>query len=173
MMERFDMSDAKHVSTQMALGSMTERIDDNGSAASLLYHNLICSLLCASMSTMLDITMAVSYLSRHKARASMVHLEKAKRVLRYLKGTLDHKHVYSVGQVSVALDGYADADHASDSDGRSSRTVFVFMLNGAAISWKSQCQQTVALSTAEEEYMALTSASHEALFPRQILEHMG
>jgi hypothetical protein len=47
------------------------------------------------------------------------------------------------------------------------------MLSGAAINWKSQRQQTVALSTSEAEYMALRTATHEALFLRQLLEQMG
>jgi hypothetical protein len=64
----------------------------------------------------------------------MVHWEHAKRVLRHLKGTSDHKLVYGGGRVSVALEGYADADYAHDSDGRRCRPSFVFMLNGVAIS---------------------------------------
>jgi hypothetical protein len=43
------------------------------------------------------------------------------------------------------------------------------MLNGAAVSWKNQRQQSVALSTAEAEYMALTAATHEAMFFKQLL----
>jgi hypothetical protein len=43
------------------------------------------------------------------------------------------------------------------------------MLNGAAVSWKSQRQQTVALSTAEAEYMALNVATLEAMFWKQLL----
>jgi hypothetical protein len=43
------------------------------------------------------------------------------------------------------------------------------MPNGAAVSWKSQRQQTVALSTAEAEYMALTAATQEAMILKQML----
>jgi hypothetical protein len=43
------------------------------------------------------------------------------------------------------------------------------MLNGAAVSWKSQRQQTVALSTTEAEYMAMTPATEEAMFLKQLL----
>ncbi len=59
---------------------------------------------------------------------------------------------------STTLFWYSDADHASDGDGRRSRTGYVFMLNGGAVSWRSQKQQSVALSTAEAEYMALAAA---------------
>ena len=46
-------------------------------------------------------------------------------------------------------------------------------MNGGAVSWKSQHQPTVALSTAEAEYMALTAAIQEAIFLRQLLDSMG
>jgi hypothetical protein len=134
---------------------------------------LIGSLLYASVSTTPDITMAISYLSRHMAKASVVHMEQAKRVLRYAKGISDRKLVYGGGRVSVAVEGYADAYYACDSDGRRSRIGFLFMLNGSAISWKSQRQRMVVLSTPEAEYMALTTVAEEALFLRQLLEHMG
>jgi hypothetical protein len=46
-------------------------------------------------------------------------------------------------------------------------------MNGGAVSWKSQHQPTVALSTAEAEYIALTAAIQEAIFLRQLLDSMG
>jgi hypothetical protein len=46
-------------------------------------------------------------------------------------------------------------------------------VNGGAVSWKSQHQPTVALSTAEAEVMALTAAIQEAIFLRQLLDMMG
>jgi hypothetical protein len=173
MLERFNMLDAKPVSTPMALGSMAESTNDSGSTTSVPYQSLIGSVLYASVSIKRDITMAISYMSRQMTKTSMVHWEHANRVPRYMKGTSDRKLVYGGGRVSVALEGYAGADYACDSDGRRSRIGFVFMLNGAAISWNSQSQQTVALSTSETEYMALTTAAHEALFLRQLLEQMG
>jgi hypothetical protein len=65
--------------------------------------SLIGSLLYASVSTRPYITMAVNHHSRHMAKASVVHWKQAKRVLRYLKVTLDRKLVYGGGRVSVAL----------------------------------------------------------------------
>jgi hypothetical protein len=73
------------------------------------------------------------------------------------------------GAPSSKLVGWSDSDYASDIGERRSRTGYVFMLNGAAVSWKSQRQQTVALSTAEAEYMALTAATQEAMFLKQLL----
>ena len=68
---------------------------------------------------------------------------------------------------------YCDSDWVSDTATRRSRTGYVFMMNGAAVRWKSQHQPTVALSTAEAEYMALTATIQEAIFLRQLLDSMG
>jgi len=57
------------------------------------------------------------------------------------------------------LQGYSDADWAGDHETRRSTTGFTFIFGGAAVSWGSKLQKTVALSTMEAEYMALCEAS--------------
>ena len=74
---------------------------------------------------------------------------------------------------SVGLQGYCDADYASDVDTRRSTTGYVFILNGGAITWASRLQQTVAASTTEAEYMAAAFAIKEALWLRKILSDLG
>jgi hypothetical protein len=59
------------------------------------------------------------------------------------------------------LQGYSDANWAGDMDTRRSTTGYIVMLNNGAIAWKSRRQPTVALSTMESEYMALTDATKE------------
>ena len=86
-------------------------------------------------------------------------------MLGYLKGTSYCMIRYGCGKDNNAvLHGYSDADFAGDVEQRRSQTGYMFMLNGAAISWKSERQQTTALSTMEAEYMALTAATQEAIF---------
>ena len=65
--------------------------------------------------------------------------------------------------------GYSDADWANDLDDRHSTTGNVFTMSGGGISWLSQKQATVALSTAEAEYIALGSATQEAIWLHQLL----
>ena len=60
--------------------------------------------------------------------------------------------------------GYSDADWANNVDDKHSTTGNVFTMSGGAISWLSQKQTTVALSTAEAEYVALGSATQEAIW---------
>ena len=67
------------------------------------------------------------------------------------------------------LTGFADADWGSDKSDRKSFTGFVFKFSSSAVSWKSCKQRTVALSTTEAEYMALSDATKEAIYLRNLL----
>ena len=60
---------------------------------------------------------------------------------------------------------YSDADWANQVPGWKSTSGYVFMINGRAVSWKSQTQSIVALSTAEAQYVAVSEAAKEALYP--------
>ncbi|KAK2578099.1 hypothetical protein KPH14_000762 [Odynerus spinipes] len=83
------------------------------------------------------------------------------------QGTLDYKLTYSKKLTSDIV-GYGDADWANDPKERKSVTGFVFLASGGAISWASQRQRTVALSTVEAEYIALSSTCQEALWLQQL-----
>lgn len=101
--------------------------------------------------------------SRFNANPGKAHWVAVKRVLRYLKATSDYKLQYTRSS-SGALVGYTDADWASDVDKRRSCTGYVYKMCGAAISWASKRQPTVALSSTEAEYMALSASIQEAIW---------
>jgi len=69
------------------------------------------------------------------------------------------------------LVGYSDADWAGDIDSRRSTTGYLFTIGGVPVSWKSKRQATVALSTAEAEYMALSAATQEVVWLRKFLKN--
>ena len=69
--------------------------------------------------------------------------------------------------------GYVDSDWAGCPDSRRSTSGFVFMLNGAAISWRSKRQPTVALSSAEAEFISASSMVQEVIFLRKFLSNLG
>ncbi|KAJ9515817.1 hypothetical protein QJQ45_008657 [Haematococcus lacustris] len=117
-----------------------------------------------------DIAYAVGALARHLAAPTQQHWAAAKAVLSYLKGTASQGLVFGG---SDSLQGYCDADYAGDKDTARSTTGYVFTLHGAAISWSSRLQPTVAMSTAEAEYMAASGAVKEAVWLRKLMQDLG
>ena len=169
VLQRFGMTDCKPVGTP-AEGYL-ERCP-NGEA-SRDYMSLVGSLLYAAMVTRPDIAFAVQALGRHLQSSSDAHWTAGKRILRYLKGTKDMGLVYGESAHGITLKGFADADWATDKDTRRSVTGYVFELGGAAITWNSKLQPTVALSTSEAEYMAASAATQEAIHLRRLLGDLG
>jgi len=91
--------------------------------------------------------------------------------LRYLKGTLDVGLTYRSTNDPPKM--FADADWGGCNIDRKSYSGYVFMMSGAAISWDSRKQRTVALSSTEAEYMALSEATKEALYMKKLLDSLG
>ena len=89
---------------------------------------------------------AVEMVSKFNTAPMQAHLTVVKRMFRYLKGTIDLKLQYrSTGEKMLR---YSDTDWVNDSDDRHSITGNVFTMSGGTISWLSQKQAAVALSTA-------------------------
>lgn len=139
--------------------------------ANVPYQEAVGSLLYISQGSRPDITYAVHSVSRFNHNPGMVHWEAVKRIMRYLKATLEAKLVFSKASNSN-ISGYCDADWAADLDERRSCTGYAFIKQGAAISWNSKRQPTVALSSAEAEYMSLSACIQEALWYRQLISNL-
>jgi hypothetical protein len=170
MLQRFKMEECKPVGTP-AEGALSRNKEAGPNRE---FMSMVGSLLYAAMVTRPDIAYAVQALGRHLQGTTDEHFVAAKRVLRYLKGTkeLGLKYGTSPGGEPIVV-GYADADWASDKETRRSVTGYLFTLNGAAISWSSKLQPTVALSTSESEYMAACYAAQEAIYLRRLMGSLG
>ena len=132
-----------------------------------------------------DLAAAVSIVSQFAANPSQTHLQAAKRILRYLKGTtnytlclgMNRNHNQDQAQAREPagpyLYGYSDADWGGDISTRKSTSGYVFFISGSIVSWASKKQSTVALSSKEAEYMALTQATKEAIWFRRLLQELG
>jgi len=167
LLKRFGMTECKAVGTPVE--GYLRRVPDGEPNKD--YMCLVGSLLYAAMVTRPDISFAVQALGRHLQSSTEEHMNAGKRVLRYLQGTKDLGITYSNGD--TVLVGYADSDWAGDQDTRRSVTGYVFVLCGAAISWGSKLQPTVALSSSEAEYMAACYAVQEAVHLRLLLKSLG
>ena len=128
----------------------------------------------AMLGTRPDLAFAVASLSQFSSNPGQPHWDAIKHVLRYLRGTADHRLTYgSHTGTSLLFDGYCDSDWGSSKDDRRSVTGYAFMLGGGAVSWQSKKQPTVALSSVEAEYMAACQAAREALWWQKLLHELG
>ncbi|KAJ0948333.1 putative RNA-directed DNA polymerase [Helianthus annuus] len=119
-----------------------------------------------------DLAHAVSVVSRFMQKPSKVHLGSAKRILKYVAGTIDYGIWYAKGK-KIVLTGYSDSDWASNVDDQKILSAYVFSLCSGAVSWSSKKQPTVALSSTEVEYIIATGATSQAIWLRRILEDLG
>jgi hypothetical protein len=115
-----------------------------------------------------DICFAVNTFSQFMVEPRRVHWVAAKHVLRYLCGTVDYGLDYLRGD-GVRLVGYTDSDWAGCVSDRKSTFGCCFRLGSIVVSWFSRKQKSVALSSAEFEYMAARQASCEALWLPKLL----
>lgn len=132
------------------------------------YREAVGSLLYASQGTRPDISFAVGCVSRYMENPGREHWTAVKRIFRYLKGTLNVGLQFNrdISGKFEGCHGYCDADWANDSDTRRSVTGSIFLFQGGPINWQSKKQSSVALSTIEAEYMAMSAACQEALWLR-------
>jgi len=176
-LEKFGLANCngvdKPISSRLTVQDQPEVIN---STAQELYRGMVGSLLYLASWTRPDIAFAVSELSRFVSNPGKPHLEAAKRVFRYLKKTMNLGLVYRSSpseMPSNTLWGYVDSDWAGCPDSRRSTSGFVFMLNGAAISWRSKRQTTVALSSAEAEFISASAMVQEVIYLRKFLANLG
>ncbi|KAL5804056.1 hypothetical protein ACOSQ3_030856 [Xanthoceras sorbifolium] len=177
VLSRFNMQDAKPVSTPLGIhfrlskeqSPKTE--EERTHMAKVPYASAIGSLMYAMVCTRPDIAQAVGAVSRYMNNPGKIHWEAVKWILRYLRGTTNKTLCFKGGDTT--LTGYVDADLAGNVDIRKSTTGYVYTLGGTAVSWVSQLQKIVALSTTEAEYVAVTEASKEMVWLQSFLEELG
>lgn len=133
------------------------------------YQEAVGSILYLAQCTRPDVSFSIAVVSQFNQNPGFVHWKAVKRILRYLKGTLNTKLVFTKDRNETNLHGHCDSDWASSFVDRKSCTGYVFQWNLGAISWCSKKQSTVALSTAEAEYVALSAASQDAIALRQLV----
>lgn len=168
LLKKYRMEECKPVGTPMETGlKLTKESQSNDTYD---YRGLIGSLMYVAVSTRPDISHAVSYLSQFNNCFGESHWKAAKRILRYLKGTINLGLTFYKSGLDITA--YADADWASDNHDRRSYTGYVFCIGDSIVSWESRKQRTVALSSTEAEYMALSDTCKESLFIRKFMLEM-
>jgi hypothetical protein len=111
-------------------------------------------------------------LSQFQNKPGKDHFLGLKRILRYLKGTLEYKLRYTKDD-DCRLIGFADADYANDQNDRKSISGYIFKVFGNTISWSTKKQSTVSLSSTEAELIALCHATKEGLWLSKLMREIG
>lgn len=164
ILNRFAMHDCNTVSTPIECNQPLRAAQSGEPRANAtLYQQIIGSLMYIVSATRPDLAFTISHLSQFNADPSVSHLSAAKRVLRYVKGTRDAKLLYKF-ESPLILNGYCDASYGNCLDTRRSFSGYLFQLGESTICWKSRKQRTVAHSTCEAEYMALSLATRQFLW---------
>lgn len=169
MIDKFNMSNAKPLTIpaepSIRLSSTATNVQCDPRQP---YREAVGSLIFLATSSRPDISFAVNQVSRFLNNWTDEHWQAVKRIIRYLKQTVNYKIVYSK-TAKIEVKGYTDADYAGCIETRKSTSGYVFVLAKGPITWKSQKQAVVAQSTTEAEYIALALGVREALWLRSFL----
>lgn len=167
ILERFGMEKCKSVNTPACIpGKVSEELSELVNQKS--YQEIVGALLFLSTRTRPDISAAVNILCRHCSRPRKEDLVAAKRIMRYLQGTRKFALYFSLGDGNLIA--YSDADWGGDTADRKSTSGTLLQLAGSSILWKSSKQKSVALSTTEAEYLAISEVCKNVIWIRAMLQ---
>jgi hypothetical protein len=134
------------------------------------YQRKVGSLMYAAVSTRIDVSFAVSRLSRFLTNPSPAHHRAADRVLHYLKKN-QHLALQLGGGEGFRV--ASDASFADNSIDRKSSQAYVMTLFGGVTGWQANKQDTVTTSTTEAELLALSQAAKEGLYVQRLLKELN
>jgi hypothetical protein len=160
ILDRHGMSGCNPCSTPVDTCAKTPVDAGPAVADPTAYHSLVGALQYLTF-TRPDIAYAVQQVCLHMHDPREVHLVAAKRILRYLQGTLDHGLVIPKS-ASTQLIVYTDADWAGCPDTCRSTSGYAVFFGGSLVLWSSKRQHTVSRSSAEAEYCAVANGIAEA-----------
>jgi hypothetical protein len=171
LLKRFNMDDCKPIKTPMPSNGHLDLDEGGNSVDQTLYRSMIGSLLYLTASRP-DIMFSVCMCARFQSNPKEPHLVAVKRILRYLKHTPSIGLWYPKG-ARFQLVGYSDSDYAGCKIDRKSTSGGCHLLGRSLVSWSSKKQNSVALSTAEAEYIAAGACCAQILYMKQTLLDYG
>ena len=164
------MTDSNDTKIPMDPGTKLVKAEDGELVDATYYRSLIGSLRYL-LHTRPDLSYSVGLLSRFMQDPKDHHLKAVKQVIRYIKGTKEHGIIYKK-EGGCKIIGYSDSSYGINSDQGKGTTGIVFYFGEAPITWSTQKQPTVALSSCESEFMAATAAACQALWLKRLLSEL-
>nr|GFB58540.1 zinc finger, CCHC-type [Tanacetum cinerariifolium] len=141
-------------------GTKLVKAKDGNSIDTTYYRSLIGSLKYL-LHTRPDLSYSVRLLSRFMQDPKDHHLKAVKQVIRYIKGTKEHGIIYKK-EGGCKITGYNDSSYGINTDQGKGTTGIIFYFRESPITWCTQKQPIVALSSCESEFMAATGAACKA-----------
>ncbi|CAH9110852.1 unnamed protein product [Cuscuta epithymum] len=167
LVKKFNLQDGRNFETPMSTSIKIDKDEDGKPSDEKVYRGMIGSLLYLTASRP-DIMYAVCVCARYQSCPKESHLVAIKRIIRYVKSTTNLGLWYPKGS-NFSLVGYSDADYAGCTVDRKSTSGTCQFLGHSLVSWSSKKQNSVAISTAEAEYVALGSCVAQILWMVQAL----
>jgi Reverse transcriptase (RNA-dependent DNA polymerase) len=171
LLTRVNMLNCKPCLSPMASGTI---ISSQGSAACKdphQYRSVIGALQYATL-TRPDLSFSVNKLSQYMHSPTEEHWTAAKRILRYVAGTLDHGLQF-YKQTTPRIYSYSDSDWAGNYDDRRSTSGYCVYLGKNLVSWCAKKQPTVSKSSTEAEYRSLALCTQEVMWLEHLLKEIG
>ena len=164
LLDKARLAECNPCQTPMEARLKLSKVSGTPNVDATLYRSLVGSLRYL-VHTRPDISFAVGYVSRYMESPQQEHMGAVKHLLRYIAGTIDFGLRYARhGNPSLDLVGYSDSDLGGDIDDRKSTTGIIFFLDDMPVSWQSQKQRVVALSSCEAEYIAGAAGACQAVW---------
>ena len=172
ILEEAGMNECNSVHVPMESGLKLAKSEDENEIDATSYRKII-GCFRYLLHTRPDISYAVGVLSRFMQSPRDSHGAAMKQCLRYLKGTTSFGITFErSGRNATTLVGYSDSSHNVDPDDGRSTTGHIFYFGQSPITWCSQKQDTVALSSCEAEFMAGTEAARQAIWLQDLIREI-
>ncbi|XP_020704424.1 uncharacterized protein LOC110115505, partial [Dendrobium catenatum] len=162
-------ADCNPVPTPITPSSKTDHTASTPFNDPTLYRKLAGSLQYLSIIRP-DIAFATNVVCQHMQHPTDQDFKALKRLLRYIKRTITYGLPINTGPLELRT--YTDADWVFDSSDRKSISGYCSFLGPNLISWTIKKQATVAKSSTEEEYRALSAATSEVIWLRRLAEEL-
>jgi hypothetical protein len=171
ILERFGMENSNVVCSPMVTGTKLSKHDTGNKVDPTQFKQIIGSLMYLT-ATRPDLMFAVNMIARFMENPVESHMMAAKRILRYVKGTLELGILYKKGE-QIDLIAYSDSDYGGDIDDIKSTSGYVFMVGSGDVAWSSRKQPIVTLSTTEAEFIAPAHCVCQGIWLKRILDNIG
>ena len=171
LIKKFGLENAKTENNPCST-SLKLKVDECGETVNAtLYRSMIGSLLylCSSRP---DLMYATCACARYQSNPKVSHLKAVKRILKYVKGTLD-LGVYYTNDTNCVITGFSDSDWAGNEADRKSTSGVCCFIGNNLVSWSSKKQNCISISTAEAEYVSAGHCATQLLWLKSMIKDYG